>query len=778
MTQMMGYEDTKKIINKKKAEIIFEAYLIYLVITMLSLGASLLFGPGSNQQFIDDITSILPLFVVTFTFVIIIRFLIKNYTIQLILYFVAALAITQVIYDLTTHRHVLNVSITVFIVLAVMLSSFNIKLILLYAFMSLLSLLLGSLSIEPQELLIDNTYIYNIATAIIIQTFTFIRMVGLFNWYNNRLEMELEQSVQKNMELSALNEEYIASEEELMAQYDEITNLNNKSQFLLKQHNAIVEASEEGMLVYDITNDSYEMTDKIRDILGEDFPALTITEARPFLSEDDYNKMRRAYTNIIKKVTRKEVLSIKLFNERIEKYLDLTLIQYSPENQNKDYALINVRDVTTEKMQANKIYSLAYYDKLTGLYNRAGFLDVSEETFKSTDKPYQIILLDIDNFKYFNDTFGYTVGDALIQGVAKSLKSLLPEDALLGRTGSDDFCIITPEGMDLEPLLDDITANRHRFYYKETEFQIKYSIGIALSQPGYDINDIIKHAEIAMYQVKEKGKNGHAYYNNDYELQMHDRLLKINALEKSINRNEITLNYQPIINSTTREIIGFEALVRWYSTKHGQVPPSEFIPLAENTGFIIELGDHILKEACQFANRLEEINSDSHVSVNISSKQLLSGDFAQRFLTILKESGTDAKLIAIEITESAIIENYDLAFNVLNDLKNVGIRVYLDDFGTGYSSLNHLTQLPIDLIKIDKSFIDNIHFSKRDEIMVKNIINMAEDFKLDLVAEGVETNDQFLLLQSLGAQMLQGYHFDKPLTGDVALSRLKPHKDQ
>jgi len=246
----------------------------------------------------------------------------------------------------------------------------------------------------------------------------------------------------------------------------------------------------------------------------------------------------------------------------------------------------------------------------------------------------------------------------------------------------------------------------------------------------------------------------------------------MNALEQSLDRREIFLNYQPIVNSTTEEIVGFEALVRWKSKK-GFISPATFIPLAENTGYIIELGDYIIEEACRFAKRIHEKNPDLYLSINISNKQLLNSEFSEKLIKTIDASGVKASQLAIEITESAVIENYEMAVLVLNELKKSGIQVYLDDFGTGYSSLNHVNQLPIDLIKIDKSFIDNLHTNKRDEVMVKHIINMADDFNLNVIAEGVEYQDQFALLQSLGAQMLQGYHFYRPLSEEDALSSIR-----
>ncbi len=775
MNQQANYHDMKQTIQKKKSQVTFETFMIYLILSGISISIHLILYGDNNLALAAGLGKVLVMFVLVAAFITFIRHDIKKYEHQLFLYLVSSLVITQGVYVFSQDRHILTVAVTVFVLLAVMLTTFHPKIILAYSLLAILSFVMSAFQIDPVELTIDNNYIYNVVTSILILAFVYLRTLNLFNWYNRRLEEELEISLQNNMELTALNEEYIATEETMLKQFEEITKLNDKSQFLLKQQTAIIEASEEGLIEYDIKAGVMTMTDKAASIIGLESNDLKLDKLGQYMSEDNFEDFNHAFTRITSKTSRKETLEIFFTNGSIERFINVTMIYYRPDNQDNDYILINLRNITTERKQADKIYDLAYRDNLTGLYNRTGLLATAFKSFTMRRKPFQVVLLDIDNFKYYNDTFGYEVGDALIKGIAESLSNMISEQMLIGRTGSDDFCIIMSEKCNLQSLIGEITTNKHQFYYEETEFLINYSIGIAKSGNNLEVIEIIRHAEIAMYQVKENGKNGYIFYNDDYQKEIQDRLMLINSLEKSIARNEIYLNYQPIINSTTEEIVGFEALVRWQSRKHGFVSPGVFIPLAENTGFINDLGDHIIKAACLFSNKLSRLNDDFYLSVNISTKQLLSDNFAKKFMDILETYQTNPKNIVIEITESAVIENYELAILVLTELKLHGLRIYLDDFGTGYSSLNHLNQMPIDVIKIDKSFIDHIHTNKRHRLMVKNIINMAESFELKTVAEGVEEKDQVELLKSLQCSMLQGYFYDKPLSEEDAFKKASHH---
>ncbi len=617
-------------------------------------------------------------------------------------------------------------------------------------------------------------YVY-VSGAMLLTGYVLFNAINLFRAYELSLYEKLISVEEANIELVALNEEYIAAEEELHAQYDEISDLHKKSVITMEQLDAIVASTEDGFIEYNPSNQSFDISAKamsllvLNDIFFED-GQMNITKR---MSEEDAKSFMKAWLSIVEGSLSQAQVELAYDQGGEKLYFRFFFLKYSSRYESEEHIIIVVKDITTETLQEQYIYRLAYYDELTDLYSRSGFNERLKELIGISKTSFYVVLIDVDNFKYINDTFGYDVGDALLKLVADGLRVYSSELKFIARIGSDDFGFVIEDHHDPVRIIEDINRNKSSFDYEGTEFAINYSIGIASYTEGMTSNDLIKNAEIAMYLTKEKGKNGYQFYNQVHGDEVHKRLMMTNALEKAVARNEIYLVYQPKYRVNPNEIMGFEALVRWESKEYGFISPLEFIDLAEQTGYINLLGRFITEQACHFANRINAGPQSYIVSINISGRQLMEEGFHDDFMSILQKTDTDPSYIGIEVTETSFMTRIQEAEEVANLFRNSGIKIYLDDFGTGYSSLNYLMRLPIDVLKIDKSFIDEITTSDNAYKMLITIINLAKGFELEIVAEGVETKEQYDLLKENDCDMIQGYYLDKPLSLQEALKRVK-----
>ena len=305
------------------------------------------------------------------------------------------------------------------------------------------------------------------------------------------------------------------------------------------------------------------------------------------------------------------------------------------------------------------------------------------------------------------------------------------------------------------------------FLLEDIEIRLNFSLGIAyISDADSSGDGLIKKAEIAMYKAKERGKNGVCVYSDDLSKEMQRHLEIMNEMETAIVKKEFYLNYQPKVDPVAGKVLGFEALIRWNSPRLGFVPPDEFITLAEQSGLINALGEFVIEESCRFLQKIRTFYGqmdDFRISVNVSAVQLLNSGFYESFFRILDEMDIPSSMIGIEITETAVMENKDYVIEQLVRFREKGVLIYLDDFGTGYSSLNYLTMLPIDIMKVDKSFVDKILQEGREHQVVKMILSLADTFSFQSIAEGVEEEEQLRQLQAMGCRIFQGYYFSKPL---------------
>ncbi|MGN0367268.1 MAG: EAL domain-containing protein [Wujia sp.] len=431
------------------------------------------------------------------------------------------------------------------------------------------------------------------------------------------------------------------------------------------------------------------------------------------------------------------------------------------------------------------IEQLAYHDGLTGLYNRVAFMKHSYETFhdaRVNTNRHAIFFIDLDNFKNVNDTLGHDYGDMLLKAVSNRMLETISEGDLLARNGGDEFLLMKNDFQtkeDLEKFAENLVKIVHQPIQLDDEVAtVSMSVGIAIfPRDGLTVSELTKNADIAMYNAKTSGKNSYRFFDSYMEDDVNRKNDLAEILSHVIENNEIYLHYQPQVNVATGKVTGYEALMRIESELVGFISPSEFIPIAEESGIINELGSWALYEACSFNQVL--MNSGFgplRVSVNVSTTQLQDKQLLETIRNIPAKTGMDLKYLEIEITESVLMNSFEHNLTLINQMKEMGCSIALDDFGTGYSSFNYLTQIPIDTLKIDKSFIDGICNNEKDKCIADSIINLAHKMNISVVAEGVEDTAQLRILQSQFCDTLQGYLFSQPLSSTDFIEMLSKNK--
>lgn len=425
------------------------------------------------------------------------------------------------------------------------------------------------------------------------------------------------------------------------------------------------------------------------------------------------------------------------------------------------------KDITEKKKSDELVKHLAYHDYLTGLPNRNLLNNHLKQMLSETEsnKSIAVLSIDLDRFKVINDTLGHSVGDKLLIEVSKRLRFLVHDKDIIFRQGGDEF-IITLDNVTREEL--SIIANSiievlaSPFKINSYEIFTTPSIGISLfPQDGETIEMLLKHAETAMYQAKKAGKNTYKFYSLSEESFEFNPLQLEMDLHKALEREELILYYQPKVNLKTGELIGTEALIRWNHPKWGMVSPAKFIPIAEESGLIIPIGEWAIRQACIQNKKWQDQGYQFSISVNLSARQFLQSNLVQIVSTILEETKLEPKYLELEITES-MTADIERTITTLQELKRIGVRISIDDFGTGFSSLNYLKRFPVDTLKIDQSFVRELHNNPNDETIVKTIISMAHSLNLQVVAEGIETQEQLVFLQQHLCDGGQGYFFSKP----------------
>lgn len=433
-------------------------------------------------------------------------------------------------------------------------------------------------------------------------------------------------------------------------------------------------------------------------------------------------------------------------------------------------------DISERKASEQRIHRLAYYDALTHLPNRTLFQDRLFTALQQAERQKAwvvLMFLDLDRFKPINDSLGHAAGDRMLKDMAMRLLACVNDDDTVARMGGDEFTLLLLPNASREAALtraihvaEQILGNLHApFVLENREFFVTASIGIALSpQDGSELSQLMKNADTAMYHAKERGKNNFQFYQADMNASALERLELESDLRHALEQKEFMLYYQPQLSGDGKRLTGAEALLRWQHPRRGLVPPGDFIPVLEELGLVVEVGDWVLAEACRQLKAWHQARVRvPKVSVNLSARQFSDGQLGKRIASILQETGVPPACLELELTESILMREVDETMHILDGLKQLGLSIAVDDFGTGYSSLNYLKQFPIDVLKIDRTFVDGLPEGEQDAQIARAIIAMAHSLNLSVIAEGVETHEQLAFLREHGCDEVQGYLFGRPM---------------
>ncbi len=442
-------------------------------------------------------------------------------------------------------------------------------------------------------------------------------------------------------------------------------------------------------------------------------------------------------------------------------------------------------DITERRAAEQRIQFLAYHDALTGLPNRLLLQDRFGQAIAHADRTgtrVALMFMDLDNFKQINDALGHATGDALLKEVTARLRECVRDTDTISRQGGDEFVVVLrdlPDDHAAVPIVAKIMSRMQEPIVVEgNELSTSASMGVTLyPDDGKDFETLLKKADMAMYKAKESGRNNHQFFNEDMGHQAHDHLVLRTGLRRALDQNELTLHYQPQFCLATKRVIGAEALLRWSHPELGPVAPDRFIPVAEESGLIVPIGEWVIREACQQASRWRaEGFPDLVVAVNLSAAQFKRGGIERTVIQALEDSGLPAPCLELELTESILIQNVEQVLATVKRLKLLGVRLSIDDFGTGYSSLSYLKRFAIDKLKIDRSFVSDLATDPDDAAIVRAIIQMARSLNLRTIAEGVETDAMVHLLRVFQCDEGQGYHFARPMPAEAFLEFLSRHR--
>ena len=437
--------------------------------------------------------------------------------------------------------------------------------------------------------------------------------------------------------------------------------------------------------------------------------------------------------------------------------------------------VITSRDVTERQKAEKRAQYVTQHDALTGLPNRLLMQDRLRQAMIQARRGGGVVALmfiDLDRFKTVNDSFGRVIGDALLKQVAERLRNCLRDTDTVARLGGDEFIIMIPDaataqvvGEVAQRVLSEFSLP---FSDGEQEMYVSASIGISLfPRDGSDPDELVKHADRAMYSAKDSGRNMYRYFTEDLNHEVREKVMLESGLRRAIDRGELRLFYQPTIDLNTKQVIGAEALVRWQHPSLGLIPPAKFIPVAEESDLIFRLGEWVLRAACKQLRAWQQGGFALQVAVNVSARQFRDPKLADLVVAVMADSHVDPRLVEIELTETAIMQDARASISTLERLKSRGVSISIDDFGTGYSSLSYLKRLPLDTLKIDQSFVRDIATDNNDAAIVRAIIGLARSLGIKVLAEGVEDDTQLSFLNNYGCNYGQGFLFGRPLVPEA-----------
>jgi diguanylate cyclase (GGDEF)-like protein/PAS domain S-box-containing protein len=489
-----------------------------------------------------------------------------------------------------------------------------------------------------------------------------------------------------------------------------------------------------------------------------------------FVDESDVDKFREFIEHSLSGVSL-ETLDFRMINRNKRKItVHLKTVPLTIHNKITGIYMI-FRDITEQATNAETIKYMAFHDQLTGLYNRRALLRdldlLLNHSESNKEEPFSLLSIDIDRFKQLNDSLGHFAGDQILIKIAERLSVDRTDDYKVYRQGGDEFIVLLKGNRQSANQLAQLILNRFAksFYLDSHEYYISPSIGLSMyPQDGKDAETLIKNADEALFRVKEKGKAHYQFYRSDKTQPLANIVSIETQLRKALERNELILLYQPQVELSSGKINSFEALIRWNSKEFGLVPPSEFIPLSEDTGLIIPIGNWVIEQACLQIKEWNDLcGEEITIAINISAKQFQQPTLVSTIQKAIQTFQINPSLLEIEITEGVMQDTAETA-PILKSLKELGISIAIDDFGTGYSSLNYLKNFPIDVLKVDQSFVRGIHNNEKDAAITTTIIHLANSLGMKVIAEGIEEEAQAKFLLNTNCHKGQGYFYSKPLS--------------
>ncbi len=599
----------------------------------------------------------------------------------------------------------------------------------------------------------------------------------------NEKVIKLESHLQKSSELlrkaETEKEELAAMNAELLAltneKEEQIESLEDKEEI----YSLVVNSSNDGLWNWDLGTNVITFCDRWKAIIGyaPDEISNRPDEWLGRIHADDVEGVESDITGHLLGLTPQFQSEYRIRNHQGEYRWVLSRGRAIWDDEKRIYRMAGLMtDITEQKELEHQLLHNALHDSLTGLPNRTLFMNKLKRSLtrsqQQEDYFFAVLFLDLDRFKVINDTLGHQIGDSLLIKLARKLEQSVRPGDIVARLGGDEFGIILENIASVDDASHTATRIQQELSYPfnlgGNEVFVSASIGISHSLIPYNSpEDFIRNADTAMYRAKDKGRGCYELFDLDMQAKESARVQLEVDLRRALAHQEFELHYQPIISLENWKITGFEALIRWNHPTQGFISPLRFIPIAEETGLVIKIGQWVIREACQQVKLWQQkFNGDPalFMSINLSAKQFSDANLISQINQIISETQIDPGTLKIEITESAIIENIDMATDVINQLKALGVKISLDDFGTGYSSLSYLHRFPIDTLKIDRSFVTRMNMPKNCEI-VSTILTLANNLGLDVVAEGVETKEQILQLTGMKCDYVQGYLLSRPMCG-------------
>ena len=615
------------------------------------------------------------------------------------------------------------------------------------------------------------------ALAIVLIVSGIVVIFLLLQLYIANLKRKLEYEKE---ELKTASEKLVTAEVEFRKHIEELGRKGEELRLSEERYRLAVDGVNDGIWDWDHENKVIFISSRCRTILGYSENELPnkLEAWVKIVHSDDREKFLKAVESYIAGKSKKHFQMELRFKTKTGDYKWVLI---------KGMAIINpegiavrmagsLTDINDRRLAEERIHQMAYYDNLTGLPNRTLFTDrfsIAAANALRKKRMVAIYFLDLDNFKTINDTLGHTYGDELISDVGRHLKEQMRRGDTIARLGGDEFIIMQPNIKKIEEvnhMASRLLASfKQPWILKEREFYISASIGITVfPDDGQDVQTLMKNADTAMYKAKEMGKNNFQLYTESLNKKMLEKLNMENALRKALERNELCVHYQPQIDLKTGRIVSMEALMRWQHPISGLMNAEDFLTVAEETGLIVPIGEWVFRTAfMQLKKWHEDGNKSLRLSINISLRQFLQKNLIDTLSDAISEAEVKPEWIDLEVNEMIAFKDLEYTLLTLSRIKEMGLGIILDDFCSGYSSLNYLKQMPIDNIKIDKSFIRDLTEGSSEAKVVKALISLAHDLNLKVTAEGVETMDKLELLSKEKCDMIQGYIFSSPLSKDA-----------